>query len=675
MNPENKIDQLIGANLGIRQFIPTAIHRPGQVLMAKEWANALAAPHPATIIAQAPTGSGKSFAFGIPAAIATQLDPSKRIIWSTASKALQKQLIEKDLPTLKKIFPLLNYQVIYGRNNYLSTSRLAELEPANFDEKATREEIARLKTLIPTLQETLGDGTIEKLKWWWEKNVSEEPLHKTTLKVIRCLPKETVKKFSFYQEALKRASTSQLVIMNHHLLISLGMYKEGLWPSPNPQYFNLPKNYQPPEVTPNLMVDECHELLNIATDMTSAKTSSEAWRHWLHHIGVYAGTDRKSLEEELESLITRWLKRKPTHEGQDPTKEKDIRLAEDTLAWIEKMKELSGKTSDSCGINSEISTSINEGLLVFQKITDAMFLENTNDFLDFKKDSRSGLHWEARPFDVAPTIGKILREGAANSILSSATALFGNQEHTLLQYGLENQNDTHIIELKSPFKLRQNTKMFVATNLSPKEEGIGEFTDYVEHVVKALDGRTLVLFSSYHALKKCQEEITTKLKDTGVRILAQKPGEPAMLLAERLKLDPHCVVLATSSLWTGIDIPGPNLSAVMIHKIPFAVPDRYTKEVAAFLKKTRNINHFKDVAVPTAVNQLLQGIGRGIRREGDKVIILIGDGRLLGEAYGSEFRHALGDYDIQTVNSRGQMPSRAELRHHCELPHEPSLTR
>jgi ATP-dependent DNA helicase DinG len=258
---------------------------------------------------------------------------------------------------------------------------------------------------------------------------------------------------------------------------------------------------------------------------------------------------------------------------------------------------------------------------------------------------------------------------SSGAVLTSATAHYGNAEHTLEHYGLSNVADrATVLELPSPFNLKENTKAFVAQHISHKDDGIPDFAEMCGKITEMLEGRTLALFTSYKALKQTKEALEQNLKGKNIKILTQQAGQPAILLIEQLKRDPHCIVLATSALWTGIDIPGDHLSAVLVHKLPFDVPDRYTKEMAEYLFAARGINHFRDVSVPTAINRLLQGIGRLVRTEEDRGIVIIADNRCQSATYGSEFKHALKNYNWRSISKTSELPSPEELRVYCRIP-------
>jgi ATP-dependent DNA helicase DinG len=255
---------------------------------------------------------------------------------------------------------------------------------------------------------------------------------------------------------------------------------------------------------------------------------------------------------------------------------------------------------------------------------------------------------------------------AKSVILTSATATFGTPQQTEINYGLTPGLNKTIV-LPPTFDLKKSVKAFIVEGISPKEDGIPKFIEVCTPIIDALQGRSLMLFTSYKALHQARELLAPLAQKRGIQILYQKTGETPHMLVEHMKRNPHTLLLATTSLWTGIDIPGQNLSAVLVHKLPFETPTPFTNAISEYLLRVENRNHFKEIAIPETVNHLKQGIGRLIRTEKDTGILLVADERIVKSSYAGTFIKALKDYPWQKIKTTDQLPSREELVKHCQI--------
>ena len=343
--------------------------------------------------------------------------------------------------------------------------------PSNFEEQSACEEASILKNLLPRLKKELKDGTIEELRAWWDRHCGRRPLHKATLRSIGCLPGEKLNGFCFYQEALRKANASQLVVTNHHLLLSLAMYKDCIWPAPNPTYPLLGSDYKARVTKPKLIIDECHELVDIVAGLTSVKTSSDEWKNWLQNLSAYC-PNRTVLEQESNELTASWNALKPDAEGIDPILKAPKDLIVRTEKWIAQVRDIAASAPQNIETVAETNIRISNASALFAKLRN-VGPDNKQDFFDLRQDFRKSLHWEARPFDVTPILKELLTVCSSGAVLTSATAHYGNAEHTLEHYGLSNVADrATVLELPSPFNLKENTKAFVAQHISHKDDGI-----------------------------------------------------------------------------------------------------------------------------------------------------------------------------------------------------------
>lgn len=253
----------------------------------------------------------------------------------------------------------------------------------------------------------------------------------------------------------------------------------------------------------------------------------------------------------------------------------------------------------------------------------------------------------AAPLHVAPLVERYLFGELDTVILTSATlrtAPHGRYSQANFDYlrarlGAK-PKEVEELALGSPFDYKKNTLLYLCTDIpEPKEPGYQRHVEQaVIDVAKALDGRTLVLFTSYSQLKKTAEAIKPTLNKAGISVLTQVSGSSRQKLTEQFQApDARAVLLGTRSFWEGVDVPGEALSAVIIVKIPFDVP---SDPIIGARSETFD-NAFYDYTIPESVLRFRQGFGRLIRRNTDEGIVVVLDKRVLTKRYGELFLNAL----------------------------------
>ena len=251
-----------------------------------------------------------------------------------------------------------------------------------------------------------------------------------------------------------------------------------------------------------------------------------------------------------------------------------------------------------------------------------------------------GLFIEASPIDVSAILRQLLFEQVETVVLTSATlAVAGNFDFLKRRLGIQNSREKILAQ---HFDYEQQALLYTPVHLpDPRDASFVErAAEEVIDILKATQGRAFVLFTSYNQMRELYERVRSRLR---YKMLLQGTA-PRTVLLDRFRKTPNCVLFATSSFWQGVDVQGQQLSAVIIDRLPFAVP---TDPVVA--ARIRQINEdggsaFNEYQVPQAVIALKQGFGRLIRSETDQGVLAILDRRMVKMSYGQLFFESLPSY-------------------------------
>jgi ATP-dependent DNA helicase DinG len=691
MSATKNIEKILGQENKIREVIRGANFRVGQFKMAQIVLQTMQKGNGEATVIEAPTGSGKSMGLLIPACSLITENPMNKVIITTGTKALQNQLTFKDLPAVHKLFPNIKVSVLLGRDNYISPALLNDIRLRDFINPTDEVHAKIIARNMDDIFAALGSkqGTLEDLKTWWSEHVPGEELSPRVIKELITPQKEDLRMESYHQRAILRANQADIVVMNHSLVAAFFQHCGKLIQEPNPNYVGLKKaqeealkqNSKPyTEKKIHLLVDECHQLPNAILEQETVISTTQEWKDWAKIAMVGDNEQIKKAVDAIEILEKRWKEFNPTNEGINPTKEM-LDLATRTTHIVELLLE-ELKDATAMG-NLEASERINKAksvVTLFKKLPNE--LTDSPNFHSIALTKQNHICFESKTFVSTTTLNKIYSM-AESIVLTSATALYGNNTHTKQIYGLDeldkkleerrapNKPQTATVHsLPSPFNLKEATKAFIMQGIPPTNEGLETFAECCKPIIRALKGRTLILFSSYSALKKAAELLKTHIEESGAQMLVQSQQVSAHHMAASLRKNPNIVLLGTESLRTGIDIPGNHLSAVIIHKLPFTMPNRYIEEKTKYIERTTGKNYFKDIAVPETANSLKQAIGRLIRTHTDTGILLIADDRLIKASYAKELLEANTAYNWMILDNPKELPPENWIRNHCKLANE-----
>lgn len=613
------LEAIFGVDGSLKQTVSGFMPRPSQKKMAEAVDKTIKTN--GHLIVEAGTGTGKTFAYLIPAFLS-----QKKTVISTGSRALQEQLFFKDLPLVRQLLasPLV-IALLKGRANYLCHYRL---EQSTVDGRfSSREELHQL-SLIREWVTSTRSGDIAELT-----RIPEDASmwSRVTSTIDNCLGQECpFLKNCFVMKARQNAMTADVVIVNHHLFFAdMALQKDGFGEL-------LPKN----EV---VIFDEAHQLPELISQFFSIKISGRQLLELSRDIQLEVATSAADLAalplltqkliaitHELRLALSPDIQRAPWPEIKSSALNQAIKQLHEILKAIE--GELKVAAVRTKGLEN-----------VWRRTLELI----ERCFLLMGDTPENKIHWfetyaqsfsvQLTPMLLAKEFIQFLEKKDQSIIFTSATLTANNRFDVFVQaLGL-----THAVKLQldSPFDYQKQSILYVPRGLpdARQPEYISALVHAAIPVLELTNGRAFFLSTSYHAL----EEITRILrKKTDFHLLIQG-SMPKKKLLEKFIHTSRAVLLGTGSFWQGVDVRGEALSCVIIDKLPFAAPDDPILQARLQRLRRQGEDPFYAYQLPQAVLLLKQGIGRLIRDAEDRGILLIGDSRLVGARYGSVFLRSL----------------------------------
>ncbi len=599
-------------------------HRPQQIEMAQAVAHALATR--THLIAEAGTGVGKSLAYLVPLILWAREENSRAVV-STYTKALQQQLVEKDLPFLKSILSDFRYALCVGGENYLCLRRFDALRVGNLFEQNEIEPLNRLFEWSTMTRTGLrSDLESEPPAGLWIKACRQADL---------CFGREcSYYKDCFYQKAKAIESQAHILVANHHLFFA-DMATGG--------------NVLPHSKT--VVFDEAHQVEEVATDYLGIEISNSAVRYLLDSLlsqrtrkGLLTrltvqGTEMQTVRGMVDGLriISEnfFLNLHPLLSKEPSVRIRKRAIVPDILSGplLELCDELLDLPADSQDEEFELKAFSSRAQALASAIH--VNLDQSRDgFVYWAERDNQRYRLVASPIDVADMLREGLFHETGTVVLTSATlSAAGTFTYIKNRLGLD---DAAELLLDSPFDFANQAMLYVAPGLDDQQaEGYQDkFNEELSALLSITRGRTLVLFTSYGQLRRSVETLRREQPDLG--FLCQ--GEmPAYRLIEQFKNSGKTVLMGTASFWQGIDIPGDALQCVIIAKLPFAVPDDPIVES----RMERLKNPFFEYQVPQATLLFRQGFGRLIRTKTDRGAVAVLDSRIVTKNYGKWFMRSI----------------------------------
>jgi ATP-dependent DNA helicase DinG len=554
------------------------------------------------LVAEAGTGTGKSLAYLLPA-----LASGRRVVVATATKALQEQLLAKDVPAAAAALGReVRVAVLKGRQNYVCRKQLQSFGPMLL--RDPRDEEA-YELLQPWLQETeTGDRAELPLE------PSEALWAELAVGADRCAGRRCPFLSSCFAEAARtRASEAELVIANHALYFADIAADGGVLPEHDAVVF-----------------DEAHRLEETAATWLGGRVSRAALRR------LSADVERACREagenfparavDRIEQSGERLLRAVAPHSGRRRLREIPV---ESALVLIDALAALAGTLEGRAEGLDQLSR---RALDVASQVEACLEPGELERVVWAEPDA---VAWA--PVDVSSELRDKLWSEGPTAILVSATLTTGDDARFVRRrLGLDHARE---LVVGSPFDFREQALLYVPHAMpDPRADGFTErVADEVVSLLSLSRGRALVLTSSYRALDVLRSRIVGRVP-YAVLVQGEAPRER---LLEQFREDVDSVLLATSTFWQGIDVPGESLSLLVIDKLPFSAPGDPLHEARCEAVEAGGGDWFRDYALPTAMLQLRQGFGRLIRSHGDHGVVAILDPRLRTKAYGRAFLKAL----------------------------------
>ncbi len=624
----------------LAQHLPGFRARTQQVEMAQAIADTIQSQQ--CLIAEAGTGTGKTFAYLVPA-----LTSGGKVIISTGTKTLQDQLFERDIPFVRDALKLpIAVAQLKGRSNYVCLHRLQQAK--NTDLFASRQDAKYLRSIL-SFAETSAYGDRNELSSVPE-NATIWPLVTSTRD--NCLGAQCAYAADcFVLQARKTALDADVLVINHHLFFADALLREEGFAELLPSCHTI-------------ILDEAHQLPDIATVFFGDRVSSAQLFEFARDAEIAIRTEASDLAELLTriDLINASVRRVRLAAGEFPGKYPAAQMLERAsfteafAALIETMKcvvadlGLVAERSEALELVSANAEKIYFALKRWQSTSDENTEKNNeheksdeqNTYIYWADVSTYGWQLHTSPLSIAPLFRSFVEQSESAWILTSATlAVAGNFSHFQRELGLENARTA---QWGSPFDFESVAQLYVPTGLP--QPNSREHTDAVIRAALPLlevsHGGTFFLFTSHRALQYAQQQLETIFaeRDYPWLLLAQGEASRSELLS-RFRKESHAVLLGAASFWEGVDVVGDALSLVIIDKIPFAPPD--DPLVAARLDhlEKNGGKPFFDWQIPQAAISLKQGAGRLIRSENDRGVLMICDPRLVEKSYGRRLWRSL----------------------------------
>ncbi|MEO8801985.1 MAG: ATP-dependent DNA helicase, partial [Rudaea sp.] len=573
------------------------------------------------LIVEAGTGTGKTFAYLVPA-----LQSGKRVIVSTGTKTLQDQLFHRDLPRVRQVLGArLKASLLKGRANYACLYRLDQVGKDGY--LVSREQVHQLQAIRAWAQRT-GSGDINELT-----DVPEDsPLWpRVTSTVENCLGVECpMFTDCFVVKARRAAQEADLVVVNHHLLFADLAIKHGGFG----------------EILPGahaFILDEAHQIPELAGQFFSvhvtARQMTELASDALAECATVSGA-LASLREAIETIPTAVKRLRLALDGL-PLKGSFATIDNDAAAQ-EQLHALSDelqKLVDALAAQAERSrglASVHERALGLSQRMHEVCDGAASATVHWYELTTHGFAFHATPLDLAPPLRSLREQANAAWIYTSATlSVAGQFDHFARQLG---HDDPIAISLPSPFDYPHQALAYLPNGLP--DPNAADYTERViaaaRPVISAARGRTFILFTSHRALKRAAE----LLVDLPYPLFVQGTAPRHRLLNE-FRDSGNGVLLGAASFWEGVDVAGEALSCVIIDKLPFAAPDDPVLEARLTALRESGGNPFFEWQVPAAAIALKQGAGRLIRDVNDRGVLMLCDPRLTTRAYGKLFLRSL----------------------------------
>lgn len=637
---------------------------------------------------EAGTGVGKSLGYLFPISFFAK-EKGTPVIVSTYTIQLQEQLLKNDIPLLRRILPFeVNSVILKGRSHYLSLEKFHQsLNDVNDNYDTT---LAKMQILIWLLETETGDRDEINLSSggliYWSKIKNEPAVF---------LENQEWQERDFYLQAKKDAAEADLIITNHSLLLNhlsgdtsilpafdyciideghqfekaasqffghsldylstrlllgkFGLYEQKLlfykmeellisFSLQNSIHFHTPGLS---ELMTNLLyeMDEFFKLIAVYAKSKSVKKTG-ANRMKIRFSAEDQGREKKALVNSAERFVFLL---------------KDLQGAiTNRLKLLKEMEEYLSNAQK--GIVEEIISFVNE-LEILRDTVLSCFIKETGYVKWIEIDNRSPQNvttFMAQPATVANSLKEKFFGVKKGVVVTSATLTVNKSfDYLMKELGLQSAQPMQLV-IPSPFDYQNQVRLFIPEDLPEintvlMEEYVVAITEHIITIAEATKGRMLVLFTANDMLKKTYELIKESGFLSDFAIIAQgiTSGSRTRLTRNFQRYE-KAILLGTGSFWEGVDIPGEDLSCLVMVRLPFSPPDEPLTEAKCKLVKEQGGNPFSDYSLPEAILRFKQGFGRLIRTESDRGIVIVFDKRIVTTKYGKAFLKSIPHVPVKT---------------------------
>jgi ATP-dependent DNA helicase DinG len=609
-----------------RSMIGGYEHRVAQLEMAEMVHDAFQTRHHA--IVEAGTGTGKTLAYLLPA-----ICSGRRVVISTATKSLQEQLYQKDIPFLKKHFaPNLKVAVMKGRANFLCRAKLHQMADSQMLKGMEELDAFRQMREWAKLTETGDRAELTFLpddsELWARLDARRDTC--------------TGQKCSDFNECFVtamhgRAREADIIIVNHHLFFADLALKHDDFGSILPEYSAV-------------VFDEAHEIEDVASDYFGRQISN----YRFEELARDADQTLRILKIGSPALLRRTQRLRersraffesfPPRDGRFPFSraEREAFIEQHHEAYTGLTDALKSLEAEFAALTQKPEELTRLGRRSFELRQELSFLFESNErnFVYWYERRNKGVFVAATPIDVSQILRERLFEQFDTVVLTSATLTVGNRfDYIRQRLGLDNAKER---TLPPEFQYGEQALFYLPQRMPDVRDAgfASRAADEILRLLELSEGRAFCLFTSYAQMKDLYERVSVR---SPYPLMLQGTA-PRSALLERFKVTPNAVLFATASFWQGVDVPGEQLSCVIVDRLPFAVPSDPIVAARVNALNEEGRNAFAEYQVPQAVLALKQGFGRLIRAKTDRGVLSLLDNRIQRMAYGKIFMESLPKY-------------------------------
>lgn len=621
--------------------------RTSQQMMINTVCNAIAQCKGALI--EAPTGTGKTMGYLLPSCEYAKYQKANnkeiRVVLSTTSKVLQDQLDGKDFPLLSKLYPELKFFVWKGATNYLCLNRLYDVLRRTKSPQLQVEaaNLWKHSSVLDSLPHGFrNELPIEVSDELWERICGDTPCctaqgHYTCHK----------------RNAYTKAKESNILCVNHTLLISTATYADFIHPA------------KPPPEDTILIFDEAHELL---TNLRFSLNKN------------FNITALKSLIDNINASDIKTQYKRQLHAVEDALK--DALSTTDSLRVSPTTTDLNSALLNLCGLmlglgdkykstfeyDSKRDINTEEAKQELQVTYESLYknasmiynhltMFPTTEILTATKEPKQ-IRISLLPFTYTKELNHLYSYANTPPILTSATLINSAKRLLLEKYALKPE-EVIVQEVPNSFDYQSTIKglCFPAITNSNNSD---EIAPYIQELLSISAGNALVLFTNFKTMDEVAEKVKPWCIAQGYTFLSQSTSSlPAMVA--HMKANKNTILFGNLSLWTGVDVKGSNLSHLIITKLPFPMLDAYTDAYSGYLK-SQGYDPFYDWQLVEMITRFRQGIGRLKRDEADKGIISVLDPRFINGRYANLIYTKLPQFEWKSISNMKDLPEPTETQ-------------